>query len=96
MPGRPRQKQGELKAQWATLKGESPDVCYFWGKDIPKSDAHLLHNFLYYAKAFDGKSFMEELESRGYDKKTLKIVVRLKPDVCGQNADTDHPDQERA
>jgi len=73
--GRPRQNKGELKAQWAKLNGDRPDMCYFWGEGIPKCDASLLHHFLNYM-LFDGKSLLEELAARGYDITTFKLTVR--------------------
>lgn len=77
MSGRPRQNKGELKVQFAKLKNDSPDICYFWGEGIPRADASLLHHFLNHMR-FDGKSLLEELEARGYDIKTFKLVIKLK------------------
>lgn len=45
-----------------------------------KCDGHLVHGF--FAGYTNGKEFMEELEKRGYDLKTLKFEVKLKEEPC--------------
>ncbi len=84
----PRAKPGELKAQWGKLPHDRPDICYVWGDGISKADSHLLHNVLTGRRlriGFIGEeqhvidpSFMEELETRGYDITTLKFSISKK------------------
>lgn len=70
----------------------NPDLCYAWGKGIGKCDAHLLHNVLSSKRCATNwdaplgsprilwtkyePSFLEELEDRGYDLTTLKVIVQ--------------------
>jgi len=78
-----RKPKGDLVAWWGKLEGESPDVCFHWDKH--KSDGHLLYMFFNQHQVdYNGdlkKSFMEELESRGYDITTLKFSIQRKKDV---------------
>jgi hypothetical protein len=80
---KPRAKSGQLKAQWGKLPHEEPDLCFAWGDGVPHCDAALLQGFLAqkYVKpgTFEfGDSFLEELEKRGYDIKTLKFSISKK------------------
>jgi hypothetical protein len=91
---RPKVKPGELRAQWGKLEGNEPDLCYFWGEGIGKCDGHLIHNVLSTPRCetnWDApmgsprimwtkyaKSFIEELEERGYDLTTLRFYIRKK------------------
>lgn len=68
-------KNNQLKAGWSKSQN---DVMYAWGDGVSKSDAHLLHNFLTILQGFGAKTFLKELESRGYDIKTLKFSIEKK------------------
>ena len=83
MAGIPRSKDGELKCQWGKLVDCAPDIVICRGEGVPKTDGHLLHHVISskdyspFNKTWH-PSFIEELELRGYDIKTLKISVRKK------------------
>lgn len=61
-----------------------PKLTYKWSKKEKdflihyprKCDGHLVHGF--FSGYMNGKEFMEELEKRGYDLKTLKFEVKEK------------------
>lgn len=83
MAGIPRSRDGELKCQWGKLADQHPDLIYTRGEGVPKSDAHLLHSAIASKdySPMDNQwhpSFIEELEARGYDIKTLKIIIQKK------------------
>jgi hypothetical protein len=98
---KPKVKPGELRAQWGRIDGNNPDLCYYWGDGVPKSDSHLLHNTLSALKCetnWDApldsprvmwtryeSSFIKELEERGYDLTTLRFYVRKKVGAWGTN-----------
>ena len=75
---------GQLKMAWGKLRGREPDICYLWGEGVEKFDAHLLHGVMMkrYPDAFDESkllpNFLEELENRGYDIKTIKFSIQKK------------------
>lgn len=75
-----RKPKGDLVAWWGKIKGESPDICFHWDKHV--ADGHLLHYFLTRPDVDRHgnvmKSFIEELESRGYDITTLKFSIQRK------------------
>lgn len=81
----PRARDGQLKAKWGSIEGDSPDLCYVWGSGIPRADARLLHDtlasprFRPLSQEWD-MSFMEELKDRGYDISTLEISISRKAD----------------
>ncbi len=85
MAGVPRAREGQIKAQWGKLADCDPDIVLAWGDGASKSDAHLLHNlissprFIPFSNEWE-KSFVKELEERGYDITTLKISVEKKRD----------------
>ncbi len=82
-PRGPKQTPRMLKVGWGKLKGCKPDIIFNWGKEIPASDAHLIHGVLcgerydINNKVWDA-SLVKELESRGYDITTLKFSIKLK------------------
>lgn len=85
---------GQLKAQWGQPAHESPQLCYAWGPGVLRGDGNLLHCMLSGKRArlamgeeriqnggfpvIYEPSFLEELESRGYDLTTLKFSIRKK------------------
>jgi hypothetical protein len=79
----PRARDGQLKAKWGSIEGDSPDLCYVWGSGIPRADARLLHDtlasprFRPLSREWD-MSFMEEMKDRGYDISTLEISISRK------------------
>ncbi len=85
MAGAPRARDGQIKAQWGKLADQDADLVYVWGRGASSADAWLLHDtlslkpYMQLTKEFC-PSFLEELESRGYDLRTLKISVEKKRD----------------
>lgn len=81
----PTAAPGELVMRWGKLPNESPDMCMAWGEGCSKRDGALLHYMLGSKRMrwrdgvphFD-PSFLEELETRGYDLTTLRFSVRKK------------------
>lgn len=81
--GIPRAKPGELLAKWGREeRGALPDVVLAWGDGIHKSDAHLLHIHLC---PMGRPDLFRELESRGYDIKSIKFTAKLKPTPKGES-----------
>lgn len=80
-------KPGFLIARWGRLPHDKPDLCYGWNAPARACDSRLLDNLLA-SKPIEsyengcpvfGKSFLEELEERGYDITTLRFEVQMKP-----------------
>jgi hypothetical protein len=76
-------KPGELKAAYGRDEGGTVDVCFAWGPGCDKADARLLYSTLSYERPASplrpdepGISFLDEIERRGYDLKTLKITIQ--------------------
>lgn len=74
---------GQLRMFYGVLPGDSaPDVLYMWGDGVDRCDGRLLHyimtskrNPLRIGEEW-GPSFLEELDSRGYDISTLEFSIR--------------------
>ncbi len=66
--GRPR--GGALKVWWSKRER---DIMYDWDKH--PSDGHLLDNFFCYTQGLGGKTFVQELEDRGFDITTLRFTI---------------------
>lgn len=86
----PTAKRGELKVQYGELPGDSPDILYINGDGTAREDRRLLHNVFSEKRvirstngSFEGydKSLYEELESRGYDLKTLRFYIKKKEEA---------------
>lgn len=86
---KPKLKDGELMMYWGRESpGESPDMIFAWQGDITmRRDTRYLHLVLatqqpdlFTTPLFSkmNPSFLEELESRGYDLTTLRFSVRKK------------------
>ena len=84
----PKAKPGELKAQWGKVEGDE-DLAFAWGDGVSRCDARLLNSILAnkrFYPSFKGalgtyeteQSFVDELEARGYDIRTLKFSVQKK------------------
>ncbi len=76
----PKYRPGELYAQWGRCDRHArPDVCAVG----LRSDTALFLNAFCFQSILGGKTFIGELESRGYDITTLKFSIRKKvsPDV---------------
>lgn len=84
-------RPGELKAQWGREdRFSGSDVIFAWGTGVDRSDARLLNSILcsdrFYPAFLDGplgtyrteRSFVSELEARGYDITTLKFSIQKK------------------
>jgi hypothetical protein len=63
-------------------RGDSPDVIFHSGNGVPRCDRALLYCiFAGRRYTWDGKpekSFVEELEARGYDISTIRFSIRKK------------------
>ena len=77
---------GELVCMWGFADGEGPDVTYYAGEGVHRTDQRLLHNVIAcprpYPKLSGGidwdKSLLDELTERGYDITTLRFSIRKK------------------
>ena len=90
MGGIPRARPGQLKLQWGKLADHNPDFIGCHGEGVPKADVNMLFCFISQKirrldlddpnnqLGFYDPSFIEELEARGYDTRTLKISVEKK------------------
>jgi len=69
-------EDGWLSAYWGRERRNEPkDLMY----DSPCSpDGHLLHHAFSYVEVSPGKTFVQELEDRGYDITTLQFSVKRK------------------
>ena len=83
---RPKLTNGQIKLQKHRLDGEV-DVCVFYGDDVPRCDrALVMYAFTSTRQRTDLKtmkpafdpSFIDELESRGYDLDTLRFTIDKK------------------
>ena len=78
----PKAKEGQIKLQYGRVDGVN-DLVLVHGDGVPRCDRALFFSFLSsrsYSPAREewDDSFLEELEKRGYDIKTLKISVEKK------------------
>ena len=85
---RRKMKDGELAMYWGRVDGDAPDVVYEWrGDGSMRRDSRLLAHvvgskrpsILGENNEWD-KSFLEELEVRGYDLSTMKFSIMKKTD----------------
>ncbi len=53
------------------------DLVFAWEQFPP--DGHLMHHAFNVVPVHNGRSLAEELEARGYDRKTLRFQIRRKP-----------------
>jgi len=74
--------EGQIKMQRGRVDGDDPDMCIFYGDDVPRCDRALVMNtFCFDTLTWDKKvrpSFIEELERRGYDLETLQFSIKRK------------------
>lgn len=79
---------GELVMMWGYADGEGPDIAYYGGDGVSRTDQRLLHSVLSSPRmvpdiksprqfAFDN-SLIDELQARGYDLTTLRFSIRKK------------------
>ena len=73
-------KPGQLRVGWARPEpGELPDLVYARGAEgACRADAAMLGH-MFEGIEWDGKTLIQELESRGYDLTTLKFSIQQKP-----------------
>ena len=91
---KPKLKDGELRMYYGKLKHDSPDVIYAWqGEPSMRRDSSMLHYMLGTRRPDPTKrpifsemlpSFLEELESRGYDLTTIKFSIMKKAKTTGE------------
>jgi hypothetical protein len=91
---RPTIKPGQLRLWYGRLDGDSPDICGGWGgSGADKCDSHLMMGHftskrlvLVYGEERERlgrsykfeRSFVEELEARGYDISTIQFSIQRK------------------
>jgi hypothetical protein len=80
----PKVVEGQIKLQRGRIDGEAPDMCIFYGDNVPRCDRSLVMNSLCFDTFDSGRnelspSFVDELESRGYDLDTLKFSIDRLP-----------------
>lgn len=78
---RPKVIEGEIKMQRGRIDGDDPDMCIFYGDEVPKCDRALVMNTLCFETynhltRATKPSLIEELERRGYDMDTLKFSIK--------------------
>ncbi|MDD2341554.1 MAG: hypothetical protein PHV54_01515 [Tolumonas sp.] len=83
---RPPKKEGSIKFQYGRCEGEL-DYIVLYGDNVPRCDRALVMNLfsskskgidLSTGKVIFGDSFLEELEKRGYDTRTIKFSIERK------------------
>ena len=79
---RPKVIEGQIKMQRGNVDG-APDMCIFYGDNVPRCDRALVMNTFYFEKYDTGTrekkpSFISELEKRGYDIETLRFSIERK------------------
>ena len=83
---RPPKKDGAIKFQYGRFEGDY-DFLVLFGNDTLRCDrALVMHHFTAKKQRYDYKlnqpvfddSFIDELEKRGYDTKTLKFSIEKK------------------
>lgn len=87
---RPKVIEGQIKMQRGRIDGDNPDMCIFFGDNVPRCDRSLVMNALCSERMhFDlsttrpkfGPSLIDELEKRGYDLETLRFSIERKQDA---------------
>lgn len=73
MPRRTSRPKGDLTAFW---NFKEDDIMFSWSKR--PQDGHMIYSAFSYVKGLNSKTFVEELESRGYDLTTLKFSIKYK------------------
>lgn len=79
---------GELVCTWGYADGDGPDIAYYAGDGVSRTDQRLLHNVIASPRphpTLNGtlewdKSLLDELKDRGYDLTTLKFTIRKRKD----------------
>lgn len=87
-------KPNTIEAYYGRDDDNNIDVCFAWGSGCEKADARLLHSVMTTKQCRPAwpsdkewntpfphvyeQSFLEELEARGYDLKTLKFSIKKK------------------
>lgn len=83
---RPKVVEGQIKFQKGKIDGDV-DICIFYGDNVPRCDRALVMNAFcskrVSVKLEDGKpvfskSFIDELEDRGYDIDSLRFSIDRK------------------
>jgi hypothetical protein len=80
---RPKVVEGQIKMQRGRIDGDAPDMCIFYGDNVPRCDRALVMNTLCFETYDTGTkesrvSFIEELEQRGYDLETFRFSIERK------------------
>lgn len=104
---RPRIKPGQLRLWYGKLDGEAPDVCGGWGgAGANKCDGNLMMGHftakrltLVYGEEAQrlgsnhkwARSFIEELDARGYDISTIQFSIERKKPL--ETKPEDHQDE---
>lgn len=77
---RPKVVERQIKMQMGRIDGDDPDMCIFYGDDVPRCDRALIMNALCSGIYDTGRkettpSLIDELRSRGYDLDTLRFSI---------------------
>lgn len=76
---RPKVIAGQIKMQRGRIGSDDPDICIFYGDDVPRCDRALVMNTMCSPRwSYENKSmpsFLDELEARGYDIETFKFSI---------------------
>lgn len=76
--GPPRLKRGWLRVGWGYTREMGEDLYFCSGPGVERCDSRLLANVLTNKMLWTGKTIVEELETRGYDLRTLRFEIQLK------------------
>jgi hypothetical protein len=66
-------KPGQLRMGWSKRED---DIVYAWGSGVDKTDAALLHGVMSIIASITDKTFIQELEYRGYDITTISFSIK--------------------
>ena len=84
---RPKVTDGQMKVQKGRIDGDYPEMCIFYGDNVPRCDRALVMNAFFSERQHTdlstrrpvfSPSFIDELEARGYDLDTLKFSIERK------------------
>jgi len=77
---RPKVIERQIKMQMGRIDGDDPDMCIFYGDDVPRGDrALVMHALCSYTYDTGTKektpSLFDELKRRGYDMDTFRLSI---------------------
>lgn len=82
---RPPQREGRISFWYGRDEAGDMGQCFQWGTGASKRDANFIANALYFEKGIPGsegnRTFVKELEHRGYDLTTLRFSIDKKKEI---------------